>query len=231
MTTRANKPPQDPPGDALASRLRGFGPLGVLSILAILGGNLLVVPLSAILVLLWVRRSHTPWAAIGYVWTGGWAAGVVVGILFGGALKLVMKAVVMPLLGAPALNPAYQHLAGNAAALPGMLYVVVVGAGFGEETVFRGYLFERLGRLLGAGAWAKASTVLITSGLFALAHYPEQGLPGVQQALVVGLVFGTIFAITGRIWMLMAAHTAFDLVAVAIIYWKLEAAVAHLVFE
>jgi uncharacterized protein len=226
----ARLPPEASSEDALAGWLRGFGPIGVLSILAILAGNLLVVPLSAVLVLLWVQRSHTPWRAIGYVPAGNWVASVLVGIFFGGALKLLMKAVVMPLLGAPAQNAAYQHLVGNAAALPGMLYLIIVGAGFGEETLFRGYLFERLGGLLGTGAWAKAATVLITSGLFALAHHPEQGLPGVQQALVVGLVFGTVFAITGRIWMLMVAHIAFDLVAVAIIYWNLEATVAHLVF-
>lgn len=48
--------------------------------------------------------------------------------------------------------------------------------------------------------------------------------------LLVGLVFGTIFAVTGRIWMLMCAHTAFDLTALGIIYWDLESDVAHLVF-
>ena len=96
-----------------------------------------------------------------------------------------------------------------------MLYAVIIGAGFGEETVFRGYLFERLGKLFGAGAWAKVAIVLLTSALFGLAHYPEQGLAGVQQAAIVGLVFGTIFAVTGRIWMLIVAHAAFDVIAVA----------------
>jgi hypothetical protein len=41
---------------------------------------------------------------------------------------------------------------------------------------------------------------------------------------------GSIFAITGRIWMLMAAP-AFGLTALAMIYWKLEARVAHLIFS
>jgi membrane protease YdiL (CAAX protease family) len=217
--------------DPLAASLRGFGPLGLISFLAILAGNLLFVPLSAILVLLWAWRSHTPWRAIGYAPPSSWAASLTVGILFGAALKLVMKAIVMPLLGAPALNPAYQHLAGNAAALPGMLYAVVVGAGFGEETVFRGYLFERLGRVFGTGTGAKMSIVLVTSGLFALAHHGEQGVFGVAQAMVVGVVFGTIFAVTGRIWTPMFAHAAFDIVAVAIIYRNLESTVAHLVFR
>jgi membrane protease YdiL (CAAX protease family) len=217
--------------DAVAARLRGFGPLGIVSILGILAGNLLVVPLSAILVLLWARRSHTPWQAIGYVRPVSWVSDLAVGICFGGAFKLLMKAVVMPLLGADPINPAYHHLAGNTAALPGMLYAVVVGAGFGEETVFRGYFFERLGRLFGAGAGAKMWIVLLTSVLFALAHFPEQGLAGAQQAAVVGLVFGTMFAITGRIWKLVFAHAAFDVIALAIIYWNLEYSVARFVFK
>ena len=100
-----------------------------------------------------------------------------------------------------------------------------------EETVFRGYMFERLGRVLGPGVWAKASIVLLTSAVFALAHYPDQGLAGVEQAMVFGLTFGSIFAVTGGIWMPIFAHAAFDVVAVAIIYFDLEATVAHLVFR
>jgi membrane protease YdiL (CAAX protease family) len=73
--------------------------------------------------------------------------------------------------------------------------------------------------------------VLVTSALFASLHYSDQGLPGVQQAAITGLVFGTVFAVTGRIWMVMCAHAAFDLAAVAMIYWNLESAVAHLVFK
>jgi len=45
------------------------------------------------------------------------------------------------------------------------------------------------------------------------------------------LVFGAIFAMTGRLWMLMCAHAAFDLTALAIIYWNLESDVAHWVFK
>jgi len=142
-----------------------------------------------------------------------------------------MKAIVMPLLGADPINQAYHYLVGNRAALPGMLFAIIAGAGFGEETVFRGFMFERLGKLVGPGARAKAFIVLLTAGLFGLAHYPEQGLAGVQQGTVVGLVFGAIFAVTGRIWMLMVAHAAFDLTALAIIYWDVEADVARVFFR
>lgn len=137
----------------------------------------------------------------------------------------------MPLLGADPVNHAYHHLEGNRAAIPWALYAMVIGAGFGEETLFRGYMFERLGKLFGDGKGAKILIVLVTSVLFGLAHYSVQGLAGVEQATVVGLILGSIFAVTGRIWLLMVAHAAFDLTAYAMIYWNMETRVAHLIFK
>ena len=92
-------------------------------------------------------------------------------------------------------------------------------------------MFERLRRLFGSGVWATPLIVLLTAAWFGAVHYPDQGLPGVQQATIVGLVFGIIFGLTGRIWMLMFAHAAFDLTALAMIYWNLESGVAHLIFK
>jgi membrane protease YdiL (CAAX protease family) len=228
MTTDALSPSDD----HLAGQLRGFGPLGIAAILVILlVGNYPIAPMGAILVLVWMHLSHTPWREIGYVRPDSWTRTVLAGVVFGSAFKLAMKVLVMPLLGAPAINPAFHYLAGNRAALPGAVYAMIVGAGFGEETVFRGWLFERLGKLLGSSAWAKASIVAITALGFGAAHYSMQGLAGVEQATIVGLILGTIVAITGRIWFAMAAHAAFDLTALAIIYFNAETTVAHLIFR
>ena len=142
-----------------------------------------------------------------------------------------MKMVVVPLISADPVNHAYHYLAGNRAALPGMLYALIIGAGFGEETVFRGFMFERLGKLFGSSVWARTLIVTLTSGLFGVAHYVDQGVAGVVQATIVGLVLGTTFAATGRIWMLMVAHAAFDLTALAMIDWSLETTVSHLIFK
>jgi hypothetical protein len=218
-------------GGNVAARLRGFGPLGILAILVIFAGNGVVLPLSAVLVLVWARLSRTPWREIGYVQPRSWISTVVVGIAFGCAFKFLMKTLVMPLLGADSINQAYHYLAGNRAALPGMLYALIVGAGFGEETLYRGWMFERLGKLFGTGTLAKTLIVLLTSVVFGLAHYTFQGLAGVEQATIFGLAFGTIFAVTGRIFTLIIAHAAFDLTALAIIYWNLESGVAHLIFK
>jgi uncharacterized protein len=188
-------------------------------------------PLGGVLVLAWVTASQTPWAEIGYVRPKRWGRTAIVGIMFGCALKLLLKAIVMPILGADPINPAYHYLVGNTRALPGIAFYILVAGGFDEETVFRGFAFERLGKLLGTGVPGRAAIVLLTSAWFALVHYPEQGLAGVEQAAITGLVFGTIFAVTGRIWLLMVAHAAFDLMAVAIIYGNLESTSAHLAFR
>ena len=216
--------------ERFAAALRGFGPLGILAILVILTGNAIILPLSAVLVLAWAKLSRTPWREIGYVRPSSWLRTLAVAIVFGVAFKILMKTIVMPLLGAPPINQAYHFLAGNTAAIPWMLYVIIFGAGFGEETLFRGWMFERLGKLFGAGVWAKTLIVLITSAWFGWDHYAGQGLAGAEQATIVGLVFGTIFAISGRIFLLIIAHAAFDLTA-AIIYWNVETKVAHLIFR
>jgi len=216
--------------DRIAAALRGFGPLGLLAILVIVAGGFFP-PLGAVLALVWVVLSRTPWREIGYVRPQSWTRVIILGILFGVAFKFLMKAVIMPLLGAPPVNQTYHFLAGNTAALPGMLFVVIIKAGVGEETYFRGWMFERLGKLLGSSAWAKTFIVLFTSALFALAHYPDQGIPGAEQAFITGALFGAIFARTGRIFPLMIAHAAFDIAALALIYWDVEPAVAHFIFK
>lgn len=193
-------------------------------------GKMVVLPVGTVLVLLWVWRSRTPWREIGYVRPKSWIVSLTVGILFGVAFKFLMKAFVMPVLGADPVNQAYHFLGGNRALLPQAVWAMLA-AGFGEETVFRGYAFERLGKLLGSSVPARVSIVLFTSALFGLAHYASQGVAGTERATIVGLVYGTIFALTGRILMLMVAHAAFDLTALAMIYWNLEAKVAHLVFR
>lgn len=218
-----------PAGERLAARLRGFGPLGIL-IMA-------VVPFAgpamfgAILVLLWARLSRTSLRDIGYVQPRDWTRAITGGVATGVALKLVMKAIIMPLLGAAPLNQAYHYLVGNAPATAFMSVFVTLSGGFGEETVYRGFLFERFRNLFRHQAGAKVLALVLTSVWFAAVHYPDQGLDGVEQALITGLVFGTIFVLTQSLAIPMVTHAAFDLTAVAIIYWNLEARVAHLVIR
>ena len=217
--------------DRFAAALRGWGPIGIAATIAIALTGPVLEPLGAVLTLAWRWRSHTPWRDLGLYRPPSWPLTVAAGIGIGVALKLVMKALVMPLLGAPPVNPVYHYLAHNSAALPGMMFDVIVGAGFNEELVFRGFLFHRLGQLLGHGRWATATILFLTSVWFGIVHYPGQGWPGAEQAFFTGLVLGGLYLATRRLWVSMIAHAAFDIVAVLIIFWDLETRVAHWIFR
>lgn len=217
--------------DDLAARLRGFGIVGVAAMLIIFFGNQLFVPLSGILILVWAWISKTPWRDLGLGRPRSWPRTIVAGCVLGVALKLMMKAIVMPLLGAPPINGPFHYLAHNPAEIPTMLYVIVIGAGFGEEMLFRGWPFERFRKLLGDAPWVKVLAVVLTSAWFGWAHYGFQGTVGVQNATIVGLIFGAILAGTARLYLLVIAHIAFDLAAYAMIYWDWETAVAHFFFK
>jgi membrane protease YdiL (CAAX protease family) len=227
---------QQTPGNDFSAQLRGFGFVGIAAIVVILvtGNivfpNMVAIPLGALLVLIWARLSNTPRQEIGYGRPRNWMLTTAGGMVFGITFKLLMKAIVMPLLGADAINHAYHFLAGNKSMLPTAILAMFV-AGFGEETIFRGFMFERLGKVLGNSRTSKIFIVLFTSLLFALSHYFGQGWTGVEQAAITGLVFGTIFAATKNIWMVMIAHTSFDLTALAIIYRNAESEIAHWIFK
>jgi membrane protease YdiL (CAAX protease family) len=95
-----------------------------------------------------VRLSGSPWRDIGYSKPKSWIAAVVIGVVFGVLLKILLKAVLLPLLAADPANQAFRFLRGNRGVLPAAIWTMLM-AGFGEETVFRGFLFERLNKLIG----------------------------------------------------------------------------------
>jgi membrane protease YdiL (CAAX protease family) len=109
-----------------------------------------------------------------------------------------------------------------------MAVFVTLSGGFGEETVYRGFLFKRFCTLFGSSRAAPPLALALTSIWFAAIHYPDQGVDGVKQAVIIGLAFGTMFVVTGNLVMPMVTHAAFDLAAIALIYWDLETRVRAL---
>ena len=213
----------------IADSLRGWGFPGILMFLVILALGALFTPAAVILVLLWVWLSRTPWRDLGFVRPKSWAQLIALAVVLGIVEKFVMKAVVLPLLGAPALNPIFQDLPGHPDQLALLLLISVFQAGFGEELVFRAYLFERIGKLIGDGVFQRIVMIVVTTAIFAGLHF-EQGIAGVENAAIVGGISATIYALTKRIWLIVVMHATFDIVSFLIIYYRLEVWVSHLVF-
>ncbi len=210
--------------------MRDFGPPGVLAVLAIVASSLAGFIVTAVLILVWAHYSETPLRRLG-LGPLPRPAPALLGFALGVLLKLALKSVAMPLLGAPARNATYHHVVGNAAALPWLIASALISASVCEEIFFRGYLFERLGSLWGTGPLALSGTVVLSTALFALAHYPDQGVPGAEQAVMTGAVLGGLYAWRKQLWLPIVVHAGYDLAAIAIIYFDWEQAVARLVFH
>jgi|GEM_PF-1727799 len=77
-----------------------------------------------------------------------------------------------------------------------------VTAGIGEELYFRGFLFERLGRL------SAPALLVVTSLAFALIHAPHMYL----HTFLVSLGFGWVYLRTKRLFPLILGHTLTNVV-------------------
>ena len=222
---------EPPLPERIALSLQGTGPAGIITFLVIAAASAFFVPLAAALVLLWAWVSRTPLRNIGLVRPTSWLNGLLIGIALGLAEKFLMKAILLPLLGAPAVNPMFGDLAHNPGRTVFLIFYVLLGAGFSEELIFRGYAFERLGKLLGTGAFAQTAVVILSTAFFAALHY-QQGISGIENAAIAGLLAAVIYLINRkRLWTVIVMHAAFDLSSLALIYFHLEALVAHSIFK
>ncbi len=92
------------------------------------------------------------------------------------------------------------------------LYLILIAlswisAGFGEEMFFRGFLISRLQTSFNGIKFASAISVLLAALLFGYVHFYYQGLAGLVNAGVIGVIFGVYFLIFKRnLWPLVIAH-------------------------
>lgn len=84
-------------------------------------------------------------------------------------------------------------------------HLVSVTAGVCEELLYRGFLIWYIAELLGL-----VPAVVLSSVLFGCAHL-YQGLKGMFQTTVVGLVLALVYVATGALWAPMLLHALVDM--------------------
>jgi membrane protease YdiL (CAAX protease family) len=85
---------------------------------------------------------------------------------------------------------------------------VSLAAGIAEEIVYRGVLFGLL--LAWSGSWLTAA--LTAAALFGVAHL-VQGWKAVPLVMAYGLLFQILYAATGSLFLPIAVHVMYDLIA------------------
>lgn len=117
----------------------------------------------------------------------------------------------------------FAGLAGNTALyLVFVLPVAWVGAAFGEELLFRGFIARRLADALGGRRAAQAAATAGQALLFALAH-AYLGPRGMFKAGALGLIAGIVVrANGGNLWPAILAHGLIDTLGLTVLYLGLQ---------
>ena len=90
------------------------------------------------------------------------------------------------------------------------LALIAMAAGLGEELLFRGLIQEGLSRLIGGpfGPWI---ALAVASTAFGVCHWLNATYA--VLAILAGVYFGLLFALTGSLWTPIAAHAGYDFLA------------------
>lgn len=85
-----------------------------------------------------------------------------------------------------------------------------LGAAFGEEVFFRGFMFRLLNARLGSTV-----AVLVTGAVFGMSHAANPGAGlwgGISITLLAGLLLSGAYLLTGRLWLGIGIHFAWNAV-------------------
>jgi membrane protease YdiL (CAAX protease family) len=168
---------------------------------------------------LWLRRSG--WRPVGMSQPTSWwrtlAFGVGVGVVFNALdLKVFLPLLEQATGQAPDLAQ-FDGVHGNIAVL--LIWVTLTWTlGIGEEMAWRGYLFNRLADLLGRGKAGWALSLIAMALLFGLGH-SYQGITGVMDAALAGILYGVLYLVSGRnLWLPVIAHGVENTTSFVLLY-------------
>lgn len=174
-----------------------------------------------------LRRRNMSWGDLGLQPSEHWRKTILLGAGLGVGLQisaiLVVGPVIRQITGARQDLHIFANMAdGNFAALLGWLAVSWTLAAFGEELVYRGYLLNRLGNLIGFTAWGRGISLLAVTFLFGAVH-AYQGVNGMLLAGFFGLAQGFAYLAAGRnLWVSIICHGVTDTLGFVLIYILLQ---------
>lgn len=91
-------------------------------------------------------------------------------------------------------------------------------AAFAEETIYRGYLTNRVAEIFARSKSAWVIAAILVTLLFGLAHFP-QGPTGIIENFIDGAILAALYFATGRnLWAPIIAHGIQDTIDVLLIY-------------
>lgn len=180
-------------------------------------------PFIFLLVLICFAVHKTSWSSLGFKKPKSWVKVISLGLITAIALQLLSSYVTEPLIarltGETPDIAQFNVLKGNNEYLIKYMILVWLLAAFGEEIAYRGFIANKFSDLFGSTNKALWAGVIFSSILFGIGHY-YQGIAGVIGSAFSGLVFGSVYILSGRnLWVSIFAHGLSDTYGVLYFYF------------
>jgi membrane protease YdiL (CAAX protease family) len=149
-------------------------------------------------------------STLGFVGVGGTGFWICAALLAGGSVAMILSTKSSRQLSQSARDEQRAAFGDLGHFMPqddrdlASFYRISVTAGIVEEIVFRGFVLWYLTFFM--GLWP---AVLVSSIAFGLGH-SYQGFSGIIRTGLIGLAFGTLFVVSGSIWLPIIGHILVD---------------------
>jgi len=174
---------------------------------------------AALAVATWrLKCNNQTWKSLGFVHSTShlklvlWTLMALILTILAGSLAGALAGGLMtaPAIGEQASTFAQNRFANVPGNLPVYLYWLVISwviGGFTEELLFRGFLISHFEKLFSKLPFAVVYGVVIQALIFGQQHMYYQGVIGLVETGIVGLVSGIIYVLSkGRLWPLIISH-------------------------
>lgn len=163
------------------------------------------------------------WKDVGFQRPENWKSTVLWGVVLGFAASVFSLVFTQPILKAVSGETPNLELLASIEGNLKMLFVFLglnwILAAFGEEMSYRGYVLNRVLDYFGGSKTKEWLTVVIVGTLFGFAHF-SQGLIGMIENSVNGILFGALFLASGRnLWLMVILHGVSNTVDMVMIYF------------
>lgn len=113
----------------------------------------------------------------------------------------------------------FAALQGNLRLTLVLIVYVLIGAGFYEEFMFRGFLMQGFAMFFGGSRAAWAVALIVQAAIFGAAHAYQNPL-GMLITGTLGVLFGVAVLVSGRnLWIAIIAHGLFDASRTVLFYF------------
>jgi len=134
-------------------------------------------------------------------------------------LDFIVQPLVNKLTGEVVDYSSFQSVANNFPKYSKYFIYILISAGFGEEILFRGFLFRQFKIILPAFEYKTTFIIVLSALLFSLPHL-YQGLSGLIMTFIFGLIFAITYVKTNyNLWITIILHGLVDALFITLAYY------------